>query len=156
MGGRRVLLQDGAGVVTCDGVGDVLERRDDGAGAAPRHEAQRGLDLGAHRAAAELAGRGVLAQLAGGDPAQRPGAGPAVPDQHLRDVGRDHERAGVQLARQQRCGEVLVDDGLDAVQRSIGAVVDHRDAAPAGADDDEPRREQRLDGRHVEHPPRFG
>src|SRR6185437_15379610 len=62
-------VQDGAGVVSGDGVGDVLEGRDDGTRPAPVDEAERGLDLGAHAAAGELAGRGVLAQLGGGDPA---------------------------------------------------------------------------------------
>src|SRR5215213_7271355 len=42
--------QDGAGVVTGDGVGDVLEGRDDGAGAATLDETQCGLDLRAHAA----------------------------------------------------------------------------------------------------------
>src|SRR5918994_896902 len=72
VGGRRVLLQDGADVVPGDGIGDVLERGDDGADPAGGHEAQRGLDLGAHRAAGELAGRGVRAQLGRGAPAPPP------------------------------------------------------------------------------------
>src|SRR4051812_18489626 len=62
--------QDGADGVTGDGVGDVLQRGDDGALAACLHETQGGLDLGAHAAAAELTGRGVRAQLRGGDPTQ--------------------------------------------------------------------------------------
>ena len=57
---RAQLVDDGAGVVPCDGVGDVLQRRDDGAAAAGLDEAQRGLDLRAHAAAGELAGGGVL------------------------------------------------------------------------------------------------
>src|SRR3954462_5428846 len=79
--------KDGADVVARDGVGDVLEGRDDGAGAAPLHEAERGPDLGGHRAVGELAGRGVCPQFRLGDPAQRTGGGGAVPDQHLGDVG---------------------------------------------------------------------
>src|SRR4051794_10383218 len=51
--------QDGADVVAVDGVGDVLEGGDDGAAAGPVGEAQRGLDLGTHAAAGELAARGV-------------------------------------------------------------------------------------------------
>src|SRR5829696_8796708 len=52
--------ENGSGVVATDGVGDVLEGGDDGSassvcGIARLHEAQRGLDLGAHRAAGELA-----------------------------------------------------------------------------------------------------
>src|SRR5919112_661211 len=50
--------QHGADGVTGDGVGDVLQRGDDGAVAASLHETQRGLDLRAHAAAAELPGRG--------------------------------------------------------------------------------------------------
>src|SRR3954465_2842496 len=41
---------DGADVVPGDGVGDVLQGGDDGAGAAPFEEAQRALDLGSHAA----------------------------------------------------------------------------------------------------------
>src|SRR4051794_8678050 len=55
--------ENGADVVAVDGVGDVLQGRDDGAPAAGVHEAQRGLDLRAHAAAGELAVRGVLAHL---------------------------------------------------------------------------------------------
>src|SRR3954467_13544999 len=62
--------ENGAGVVATDGVGDVLERRDDGAGAATFDEAEGGLDLGAHAAARELAGGGGLAQPGNGDPAE--------------------------------------------------------------------------------------
>src|SRR3954468_9025423 len=54
---------DGADVVTADGVGDVLQAGHDGALTATFDEAQRGLDLGGHRTAAELAGRGVPTQL---------------------------------------------------------------------------------------------
>src|SRR3954452_38959 len=54
--------QDRAGVVAGDGGGDVLEGRDDGAAAAVVEEPQRGLDLGTHAAAGELAGQGELAQ----------------------------------------------------------------------------------------------
>src|SRR5687768_13119981 len=63
--------QDGADVVALDGVGDVLEGRDDGARPALLDEAQRCLDLRAHRAAGELAVGGVRAHLRGGHPAQR-------------------------------------------------------------------------------------
>src|SRR3954447_24521653 len=83
--------QDGAGVVSGDGVGDVLEGRDDGALAAPVDEAERGLDLGAHAAAGELAGRGVRAQLGGGDPAQRAGGRGVEVDHDVRDVGGEDQ-----------------------------------------------------------------
>src|SRR3954453_973911 len=75
--------EHGAGVVTADGVGDVFERRDDGAGAAPVQEAQRGLDLGAHAAAGELALSGVLAHLLDGHPAQRSDGGGAEVHHHV-------------------------------------------------------------------------
>ena len=85
--------------------------------AAGLDEAEGGVDLGAHAAAGELAGGGVLAQLGDGDPAQRPGGRRAEVDHHVRDVGGDDEGVGVDLAGQDRGGEVLVDDGLDAAQR---------------------------------------
>src|SRR5215218_511178 len=50
--------EDGAGVVSGDGVGDVDQGRDDAAGAAGVQEAECGVDLRAHAAAGELAGRG--------------------------------------------------------------------------------------------------
>src|SRR4051812_45204027 len=65
--------QDGSGVVTRDGVGDVFTGRDDGAAAAGLDEAEEGVDLRAHAAAGELAGRGVPAQLGGGHAAERTG-----------------------------------------------------------------------------------
>src|SRR5690349_16567240 len=92
--------QDGAGVVSGDGVGDVLEGRDHGALAAPVDEAQRGLHLGAHAAARELAGRGVLAQLGGGDPAQGALGRRAEVDHDVGDVGGDDEGVRAELVRQ--------------------------------------------------------
>src|SRR5690242_3073061 len=83
--------QDGADVVTVDGVGDVLEGRDDGAAARPVGEAQGRLDLGAHAAAGELPVRGVLAQLGSGDPAQRALVWRPVADHHGGDVGGDDQ-----------------------------------------------------------------
>src|SRR3954453_9901103 len=75
--------ENGAGVVTGDGVGDVLERGDDGARAASLDETERGLDLGAHAAARELPCRGVLPQLRGGDAAQRTGRRRPEVDHHV-------------------------------------------------------------------------
>src|SRR5215213_7080701 len=71
VGGKRVLLHDGADVVAFDGVGDVLERGDDGALPALLHEPEGGLDLGAHRAPGELAVGGVRAHLGDGHAAER-------------------------------------------------------------------------------------
>src|SRR4051794_11392103 len=77
-GGTCVPLSNGhygADVVAGDGIGDVLQGRDHRSawsvcGLASLHEAQCGLHLGAHRPPGELAGRGVLAQLGGGDAAE--------------------------------------------------------------------------------------
>src|SRR5215218_7869710 len=87
--------EDGAGVGAGDRVGDVLEGGDDGAGAAGLQEAQCGVDLGSHAAAGELAGRGELTQLGGGDPAQWPLGRRAEVHHHVGDVGRDDQRVGV-------------------------------------------------------------
>src|SRR5687768_11831236 len=78
--------EDGADVVAVDGVGDVLEGGDDGAGPTLLHEAEGGLDLGAHGAAGELAVSGVGAHLVGGHPAERPRRGRAEVDHDVRDV----------------------------------------------------------------------
>src|SRR3954463_11529125 len=146
VGGRRVLLQDGAGVVATDGVGDVLERRDDGAGAATFDEAEGGLDLGAHAAAGELPGGRVPAHLRDGHPAEGALGRRSEVDHHVRDVGRDDERVRVPLAAQGAGGEVLVDARLAAAQPCpVPAVLGHRDAATTGADDDEAGGCQRVD-----------
>src|SRR3954465_15542264 len=55
--------EDGAGAVAADGVGDVLQGRDDGSRAARFHEAEDGVDLRAHAAAGELTGCRVGAQF---------------------------------------------------------------------------------------------
>src|SRR3954467_12409580 len=129
--------EDGAGVVTCDGVGDVFQGRDDGAASAGLDETQDGVDLGAHAAAGELTRGSILAQLGDAHPAQRPGGRRPEVDHHVRDVGGDDERVGADLAGEDRGGEVLVDDGLDAAEAgAVPAVVGHRDAAATGADDD--------------------
>src|SRR3954454_17771754 len=149
--------QDGAGVVATDGVGDVLERRDDGAGAATFDEAEGGLDLGAHAAAGELPGGRVPAHLRDGHPAEGTLGRRSEVDHHVRDVGRDDERVRVQLAAQDRGGEVLVDDRLDAAQPCpVPAVLGHRDATTTGADDDEAGGCQRVDRGRVDDGPGFG
>src|SRR3954469_20060934 len=82
--------QHGAGVVIADGVGDVLERRDDGAGGVVGtrrlDEPEGGLDLGAHAAAGELPGGCVLLHLGDGHPAQRADGRRAEVDHHVGDV----------------------------------------------------------------------
>src|SRR4051794_39794419 len=146
--------EDGADVVTCDGVGDVFQGRDDGAVPARLHETEDGVDLGAHAAAGELPGGGVLAQLGDGHPAQRPrGRRPEV-DHYVGDVGGDDQGVGVDLAGQDRGGEVLVDDGLDAAQgRPVGPVVADRYPSATRAHDDEAGRGQRMDRRGVDDGP---
>ena len=120
-------------------------------------EAQRGLDLRAHAAAGELPGGGVLAHLGDGDPAQRPGGRLPEVDHHVGDVGGDDEGVGAELAGQDRGGEVLVDDGLDAAQGGpVPAVVRDRDATAAGADDDEAGAGQGVDRRGVDDGLRLG
>src|SRR3954468_631809 len=93
--GTAVLLgsggQDGSGVVTRDGVGDVFQGRDDGAAAAGLDEAEDGVDLRAHAAPGELPGGGVPAQLVDGDPAQRTSGRRPEVDHHVGDVGGDDE-----------------------------------------------------------------
>src|SRR4051795_5780309 len=149
--------ENGAGVVTGDGVGDVLERGDDGARAASLDETERGLDLGAHAAERELPCRGVLPQLRGGDAAQRTGRRCPEVDHHVRDVGGDHQGDGVDLRGQDGGGQVLVDDCLDATQRvPVLLVVDDGDAATAGADDDETGCGERVDGGGVQDGQRLG
>src|SRR6476659_1578641 len=63
--------EDGSGVVTGDGVGDVFQRGDDGALATAVDEPEQGVDLRPHAAAGELTGGGVLAQLGRGDLRER-------------------------------------------------------------------------------------
>ena len=53
---------------------------------------------------------------------------------HGGHVGQQQQRVGVQPPRQQRGGEVLVDDRLDAAQPPV-AVDRDRDAPTADADD---------------------
>src|SRR3954469_424582 len=106
--------QNGSGVVSADGVGDVLERGDDGAAAACVDEAESGLDLRAHAAPRELAGGGVRAHLRDAHAAQCSLLRRPEVDHHVRDVGGDDEGLGVHLAGEDGGGEVLVDDGLDA------------------------------------------
>ena len=88
---------------------------------------------------------------------QRPRGGVPKSTITLRDVGGDDQDVGAELAGEQRGGEVLVDDGLDAAQRVPVRPSSHdRDAAAAGADDDEPGVGQRVDGGGVDDRMRLG
>ncbi len=63
--------------------------------------------------------------------------------------------SSVEGGREERGGEVLVDDGLDPAQPAV-AVADHGDAAASGADDDVPGVEEGARGPDVEHLQRLG
>jgi hypothetical protein len=67
---------------------------------------------------------------------QRPGLGSAPIELHRGYVGQQQQKIGRKLAREQRAGEVLLDDRLDAVTRSRG-VDDDCDTATARADDND-------------------
>ena len=125
------------------------------AGTAALDEAGRGVDLGAHRPGGELPGLGVPAQLGEGDPLEVALLRGAPVDGGVVDVGGDDEDVGVEGAREQGGGEVLVDDGLDAVEPAVG-VADDGDAAPAGGDDDVAGGEQRPHGLDVDDLERLG
>ena len=71
------------------------------------------------------------------------------------DVGGDDEHVRAGGAGEHDRGEVLVDDGLDALDRAVGQP-HHRYAAATGSDDDVPRREQGEDGVGVEDLERLG
>ena len=79
----------------------------------------------------------------------------APADGDVLDVGRDDERVGLDGRREQGRREVLVDDGLDAVQVAVGLPHDGN-AAPTGRDDDVAGSEQRQHGRRLEHLERLG
>ena len=70
--------------------------------------------------------------------------GRAEADERRRRVGRHDEDVGVDVAREQAAGVVLVDHGLDADELPSGPV-GGRDAAAAGADDDAALLEQPAD-----------
>src|ERR1700712_3038804 len=75
--------QDGAGVVAVDGVGDVFQGRDHGAGPARAHEAEAGVDLRAHAAARELTLRGVPFELGHRHAPERTGGRRPEVDHHV-------------------------------------------------------------------------
>ena len=65
-----------------------------------------------------------------------------------------HKQVGADRAGEQRRGEVLVDDGLDALEPPVGPL-DHRDPAAARGDDEEARVDQRLDRVLLDDPHRL-
>ena len=116
---------------------DVITR----APAASTNAARR--HLRPHAAPGELAARRQLAQPRGAAPRRATPARRAEADRGGRDVGRDHQALGADRARQQRPGEVLVEDRLDAAQPAV--LAHHRDPAAAGGDDDRALADQRVD-----------
>src|SRR5688572_21405717 len=138
---------DGAGVAG-DTLDDVLEVRDHGALTALLHEAADGVDLRSHRAAGEVALGREVAQLLDRDAADRLGVGGAEAEHGLRDVGGDDENVDLDGPREQGGAEILVDDGLHAVQRAVGGA-HHRDPPAAVGDDNEPGLDERPHGRRV-------
>ena len=81
--------------------------------------------------ATDPAGNGPGPQLRGGGVADGPGVRGAVPVHHGGDVGEEQEHASIDGGREQGSGEVLVDDGLDAVQAAVSVADDGDAAAPA-------------------------
>src|SRR6476469_319603 len=92
---------------------DHLQRRADGASPTGRHEPDGSLHLRPHAAARELLLLRDRAHLLRGHPVQRPLVLGAVAEHHVLDVGGDHEHLRADVPAEQRCREVLVDDGLD-------------------------------------------
>src|SRR6478672_12792071 len=67
------------------------------------------------------------------------------------DIGGDHKQLSVELLSEQCRSEVLVDDGLDAVQRAA-FVVHRRYATAAGADHDRALLHEAADRTDFEDP----
>jgi len=89
-----------------------------------------GGDLGAHRAGRE-SHTGQVVQV---EAVQRGGPGCAEVGHHGGHVGEYQQLVGVDGDGEQGHGEVLVDDGLDALEQAR-AVIDDRGSAAAPADD---------------------
>ena len=103
-------------------------------GAAVEEEVDGRLNLGGHRPLAELPLGQVALGLLDGQLAQVDLLGGAVVEADGIDRGADGEVVNAQLVGQQRGGEVLVDDRLDA--DVLGALATHRDAAATAGHDD--------------------
>ena len=97
-------------------VDDRVQVGDDGALTAVLDEAADGIDLGAHRAAGEVALGGVRPQLRDADPAESLRLGCAKPEDRVGYVGRDDEHVDPDGAGQHRRPEILVDHGLDPAE----------------------------------------
>ena len=93
-------------------------------------------------------------RLVGGDLADRALGVLAEVEHHRGDVGDEHEGLGPQCVGQPLCGRVLVDDGVDALQRP--ALVDDRDPAAARGDDDQALVDEAADGVELDDLDRLG
>ncbi len=102
------------------------------------YKAASGLDFRAHRPRWEhLSARLLAWSVRSGVPSwyrREPRIG---------DIGEDQQGVGAEVAGEQRCGQVRVDDRLRARQQPT-LPAGNRDSPTAGADDDGTRRDQRL------------
>jgi hypothetical protein len=96
----------------CNGVG---QRADRGDPPRPLDEPARGLDLRTHRTSRELR----RAELSDGGAGDGRRARRTVCRLDGVDIGQQEQRIGIEGLGQQRCGEILVDHGLDPFERSI-------------------------------------
>src|SRR5690606_23805680 len=109
-----------------------------GLAVAVAHETPRGVDLGSHgsRGEAELGelvhGGAFNAALLGRVPVQVNGVG----------IGQQHQGVRTDVVGEHRGGEVLVDDGFDAVHRPLLVVGDHGYTAAAHRQHDQSHVEQ--------------
>ena len=118
-------------------------------------EAADGVDLGAHRPGREVAVGGVGAQLGDRHAAERLRVGLAPADDGVGHVGGDDEHVGTGGVGEQGGAEVLVDDGLDTGERTVGTAY-VRDASTTVGHHDEAGLDQCEDRRGVEDLPRLG
>ena len=134
----HLAADDSGAAFAVEGRGEVIDVGDDRHRIGVRRVADKidaGLDLGPHRAGAELAGVQVCFGFVGRDLFELLLVGLAVVDARIFDGGEDHERRRFEMASQQAGGAVFVDDGRDAADAAVRIDGD-RDAAAAAADDD--------------------
>ena len=145
----RLVGYDRRAGVALDDLLDVLQRADRGVLAGRLDEPGGGFHLRAHRPGSE----GLAAQLARCHPVE-----PALVSRppvlvHAVDVRGHQEQVGIDLASEQLARQVLVDDRLDAPERSF--LVRHpgrRDPSTAGADDEHAVLEQPANRPDLEDP----
>jgi calcium-translocating P-type ATPase len=131
--------------------GGVVKPADRGVPAGGLGEPAGGLHLRTHGPGGKRHG----AQFGCGCPADRMRAGGAVSADHGRDVGQYQQRVRADGDGQERRGEVLVQDGFDAVQ-AAPVVAGYRDAAAARADDDRAAAGQQFDLIQLDDPHGLG